>query len=956
MLSSRDRAALAFRTAVAVLLVAFAGWLVVPPLGLPQMTTTGLAVILAFLSPAARRGESCAAGLTWVMSTILLFPTGFATCYLCFLVGGMQWRPWLVCICMGATASLVVIWAAVAAEVQAPKPLLAGNAAAVVLALLMPVIALSPTSHEKMLVLGASMCLSILLGTLSGLAVSYLPCGLGATPAHEQVPCLTAAKLAALAETFEAAAIFQLPTKAALQRHRQCRLKLLSSGEQLAAAMKFASFEATELRILEKDENSQAQAEDPSKALLKLAERCRLALQMKSSMLCAGFSNITLDTFYRGIMGERLRDVCFSSAHALRAAAATLSALSGKADEAFLTSASWMGADLATKDDCREQLAEQCRKSLQRYMDSQLEAAHDPLWRTHAEETLRQQFPMDDDPNGPDGISFMGLVDLYLKGAHHLDTQDSVQAARVAGFDEACRHSCCVLGVKAAAEAAAAATELIAERVSEPEARGPCRLCALVGPSFTGARSWLRVPCAGREAWKKGLAKGRSHALRLGIAVMLTGFFVIYVLRRFNEHDNGLWTLLTVAMGIMPMEGASLLRGLRRLAGTAVGSLLALASVAAVESWPVFPELTPHICLLALVMKFYEPELQFAGAITFVTYLVILLTLIDSEKTADGAPVMPAAESIALRRCVDVAAGVMLAMVANVFIAPDRAVDQLRLREATAIRTGAEALKEAGRVLWAKAAKMEVAGKWEQLKLDTWKSVEELQFAGDGHPGKGDLLEEVLWESRWGVDGGFLVLGRILWVPGWAPSVPGRRCINAVIAASRLVRITNVLCHVLEPGLEEGAQRPLQDERVLSALGPEATDFTALLDEAVERLAARLAPDNCSRTSSTKKSASAWPQKELEALEQRLERLFVGSASARHRNGGLVGESKSLGGLRAAAALKLVHGAVDTLITLARQLEGSIHEDKHSLTMSLSRHAVDESESESTGSSDEGLC
>ena len=120
---------------------------------------------------------------------------------------------------------------------------------------------------------------------------------------------------------------------------------------------------------------------------------------------------------------------------------------------------------------------------------------------------------------------------------------------------EACRHSCCVLGVKAAAEAAAAATELIAARVSEPEAHGPCRLCALVGPSFTGARSWLRVPCAGREAWKKGLAKGRSHALHLGIAVMLTGFFVIYVLRRFSENDNGLWTLLTVAMGIMPMEG-----------------------------------------------------------------------------------------------------------------------------------------------------------------------------------------------------------------------------------------------------------------------------------------------------------------------------------------------------------------------------------------------------------------
>ena len=404
-------------------------------------------------------------------------------------------------------------------------------------------------------------------------------------------------------------------------------------------------------------------------------------------------------------------------------------------------------------------------------------------------------------------------------------------------------------------------------------------------------------------------------------------------------------------------EGASLLRGLRRLAGTAVGSLLALASVAAVGSWPFFPELTPHICLLALVMKFYEPELQFAGAITFVTYLVVLLTVIDSEKTAEeGAPVMPAAESIALRRCVDVAAGVMLAMVANVFIAPDRAVDQLRLREATAIGNAAATMKEAGRVLWAKAARMEMAGKWEQLKTDTWKSVEELQFAGDGHPGKGDLLEEVLWESRWGVDAGFLVLGRILWIPGWAPSVPGRRCINAVIAVSRLVRITNVLCHVLEPGLEEGAQRLLEDERLLSALGPEASDFTALLDQAVERLTARLTASSANCCVTDTESENAWPHKELEALEQRLERLFVAAASARQRNGGLVGESKSLGGLRAAAALKLMHGAVDTFITVARQLEGSIHEDRHSLHMSLSRHAVDESESESTGSSDEALC
>ena len=392
------------------------------------------------------------------------------------------------------------------------------------------------------------------------------------------------------------------------------------------------------------------------------------------------------------------------------------------------------------------------------------------------------------------------------------------------------------------------------------------------------------------------------------------------------------------------------------MVGTAVGSALALASVAAVGSWPFFPELTPHVCLLALLMKFYEPELQFAGAITFVTYLVVLLTLIDSEKTEpDGAPVMPVAESTALRRCVDVAAGVVLAMVANVFIAPDRAVDQLRMREATAMRTAAEAIKEAGRALWAKGARKEHAvtlEKWEQLKQDTWKSVEDFQFAGDGHPGKGDLLEEALWESRWGVDAGFLILGKSLWIPGWAPSVPGRRCINAVIAVSRLMRITNMLCHVLEPGLEEGAHRPLEDERLVSALGNEASDLAALLDRAVERIAARLAPEGCGEA-----KAAKWPHKELEQLEQRLEQVFLGAASARQRNGGLVGESQKLGGLRAAAALKLMHGAVDTFITVAKHLEGSIHEDKHSLRVALSKHAdKSESESESSGSSDEQLC
>eukprot|EP00435_Cladocopium_sp_Y103_P046337 s914_g13.t1 len=40
-------------------------------------------------------------------------------------------------------------------------------------------------------------------------------------------------------------------------------------------------------------------------------------------------------------------------------------------------------------------------------------------------------------------------------------------------------------------------------------------------------------------------------------------------------------------------------------------------------------------------------------------------------------------------------------------------------------------------------------------------SYESLNFAGDGRPGVGDVLEDARWESAWGVDGGVLLLGTI---------------------------------------------------------------------------------------------------------------------------------------------------------------------------------------------------
>ena len=69
------------------------------------------------------------------------------------------------------------------------------------------------------------MTASICVGNLVPMLLSHLPL-LGAEPCWRRVPITAAAQAAALADMFEAVAIWQKPSTAALLRHRQCRLRL----------------------------------------------------------------------------------------------------------------------------------------------------------------------------------------------------------------------------------------------------------------------------------------------------------------------------------------------------------------------------------------------------------------------------------------------------------------------------------------------------------------------------------------------------------------------------------------------------------------------------------------------------------------------------------------------------------------------------------------------------------
>eukprot|EP00437_Effrenium_voratum_P069187 CAMPEP_0181501754 /NCGR_PEP_ID=MMETSP1110-20121109/55967_1 /TAXON_ID=174948 /ORGANISM="Symbiodinium sp., Strain CCMP421" /LENGTH=884 /DNA_ID=CAMNT_0023630241 /DNA_START=99 /DNA_END=2753 /DNA_ORIENTATION=- len=853
---------------------------------------------MAFLVPATLRGDTCRVSLTFVVSSFAFVPLGIAIGFLCYLIGGSQWRPWIVSLGVGFGSFLAVLWGTAAELIQQPRTLIVGSPVALILLLLTPALAFKQDDNVRLLLDTACLTAAVVVGCLMSLALSHLPFGVGAEPATRHVPARAARNAAALADMFEAVAIWQTPSTAALLRHRECRLRLLTASHGFRSACSSSAFE---LRPgLGAWENWESFAD--------AAENCRLALQLKSGMLSLGFSPVAIKLWYQGHVGEAMRRSCFSAAAALRSSASRLASLAGAPPPAEVPSAPWLTSDHTTANDCQE-AATLCRHAMDSYLDfwQRTYLNHtDTRWRQHLEEVMLKEMTsfetLDETP-----------MQMYLSGRHHLkeDNAESWQldAARLAGFDEASRLSACLVGVCNAAEAAAQMAELVAEG-KEKEPRGQMRFSCHVG-----LRAWLQVPLSCRR-WPAAFAKAKSFGFRVSVALITIS--LIFALVEPNavwpSEQGPLWTLLTTALIITPVQGASLLRGLRRMAGTCIGSGLALASVALGAGKPDMRQLFAHEFMLVFALKFLEPELQYAGAVAFVTYAVVISGLFDLNNFDSldwEANWIQLTGELALRRCCDVGMGVLVAAVVSIFVAPDRATDELRKREEEALRCAASVIQASARHLAWRAQGIERQESWTEMRKETWSSFEALNFAGDGLPGVADLLEDVRWESRWGVDGGMLILGGFLWLPCRSKSAPlrGRQCLEAVKELSRLLRTSHLLISVLEPGLGEDADRPLaHDSRVLEALGPEAADFNQLLDQVLS-------------SASTSKCAS------LAELEERLHLLMQGCAASRQKAGGLIGP-KALGGPRAAAALKLLQQCVQILAQVCKKMEGCNNSSK----------------------------
>ncbi|CAL1130051.1 unnamed protein product [Cladocopium goreaui] len=381
-----DRSAVALRSAGSVLICWVFGTmaavnfkhvshLMVPWLrrGWPlKSTEVALACVVSFATPMNLLGDTCRNAFIWASSITVLTPLGLGCCYLCFLIGGLQWNLWVLAVGLGATVLLGVLWSFSAAHLHSPRMMLAGNSATVVICILPlalvlggqtdfkgscekystykakwgrvmdnrlrreilpagPITAdreikqlqaqvrnLEQKDHVQLLVSLAGLVTAIFIGALLPLIISHLPY-IGAAASASAVPRAAAKKLAALADLCEAVAIYPLPTAAALHRHRECRLRLLSSTQELNAACQSAKMELTEFDLF-----PEGLAE-----FQKQTEECRRSLQMKSTMLAAGFSSVTLDLFFRGTPGEQLRATSVWSAHALRSSGSYLLSLAG---------------------------------------------------------------------------------------------------------------------------------------------------------------------------------------------------------------------------------------------------------------------------------------------------------------------------------------------------------------------------------------------------------------------------------------------------------------------------------------------------------------------------------------------------------------------------------------------------------------------------------------------------
>jgi len=908
------RAALAVRTALSSTVCAAAILAPLPP-QLRQVLPLSLAALtipMVYLCSLPERGDTMKMSMSLILSGLVLNVLGTAFTYLCYVVAGFAWRPWVLVAGVPLLAFLLVIWGKVAELKHAPRAIFVGIPPVLFLICIVPMLMLNHSDIMMPLQATLGSVLAMIGGASMALLATCLPFGLGSPPAKYRVPSLMAAKLSAVADYLEACTLMKGRTTASLSKSRFCRLLALRHSIDLRKARASAAAEHWWRPA------SQPKVDELSEQL----ENCRLAVQMKHQMSSAAPSSDMDDLaqrmLCRGKIGEAIFDVSVAASHALRSASSLLADVAGVEPVVEVPGLPEYGSEHADASECRR-AALACSQALEAYNLQWQENTRHGTWR----DTLQILCGEGDQAKYMQDVAV--FKDLARIATDHL--------------------AVCRIATTAAATATLAAEAQEQSSFDYVQARDG----SSSQPNGVGLLAWLLAPAAGAQTWRTAFKASGRYAFRFSVAMFLSGAWAIACLHWWpGQVEAGLWAACTAGICMLPKQGAAILKGAQRFGGTVIGAGIAVASVylaqgSALALWLQVP-------VIVFSLKFFDQELHYLGSTCIVTYSVVMSSSVDTGGIEFSL--------VAAHRILHICIGILIALLVSIFVAPDRGVDSLRGLEMEALSCMAKAISVVAKALTGAvgtptteasesvtnaqtaAAFLDVAETMsektdldlEGLKSELWKCYINLFASANELSGMGDMLSDVRWEARIGTDRGNLFCRGLLWLPrcrrrsAKSPDeqprlAAGASCLEAAPLVSQVLRITYCLVGLMDSGLESGAERLLQDERAAAVLGRHGEGVSGPVQSTVQALQAHLreASRKAEQGSAKDKAADSaddqiadeagLPQRSsakdsLAEAKANLSLLFEGAAASRAAAGGFASPAcPDKGGFQVASIL-----------------------------------------------------
>jgi len=930
-----------------------------------------MALVLKVMAPDFGMGfKSC---ITLLVGANFAIFIGIVAGALCYVIGGMRFSSYLVVAALFITPFVLALLGSMG-KVAKPSTMATFLEPGMAFACAFPLQSLlgsmgpdqPPNDMTNLLQYGVSTIVWFGLTAIIGGFTLFLPFGFGALPARVLIPSHLSDLLSTLARYASIVAVGRGspgPIPPALDRRRDLRYETLRATAGYRNVIKTAKLERLG------GYRGECAAVGASCAA---AETCRLAINLQHTANNRICSESTRRLYFRGPFSESIQSVQNLTCRSLFVASVLAADVAGHTQRGMPDTSSTPPPPEPHEVDVGvvREVAEACQASVRSFREKWIAMSAEG-GRERSQEVAKE---LGHDASPP--------------------------------FEEVCRANASILAVVGAADAAAKLAQHTADLAEEMYAvdglTGYC--CPL--PGGIGFYNAIGILIGGPSVWCQGIKNGWRFAVRLGLAMGIIGILIAAIPLPSNgiQIEYGTGAVLTAGICMQPIQGAAILKGIHRLIGTIAGALVAIAVLLAsqwewVAMWVWFG-------VLAFFVVFFNAELQYAGMVFFTTAAyVALLASVPTESHQQTI-------QDAFVRMLEILVGVLVAGLLSLFIATSKASTSLRKQMMEALscsaftftamtRALADAAPQGSDAQLHDASTLEsmmhfVMGKdsghkdggageddgdadeekdgltkipkLSKLRESSWELMGALFYGGDGQPGTADTLQDTRWESRFGTDLGYEILGGLIWLPqGCFPCLTpkrasGKNCLRAIPALNRQMKHSHISVALLEPGFPGGGELLLGDQLVHEALGAQGEGLAAPFREAVSCLKPLLEASGSEEPITQQLLACSgdydavdfdYALGRLDEVDRRLDLLLRGAeAGCKKAGGGLMKRGPSPGTLyggcshRVAAVLFILQRTTQNLREVINILAGEEDFDVRTLLMPMGFDDSDDNEEE----------